>query len=181
MPASKRFDDVSPSAQALAGLSEVVRQALPGGWQLNGEAVFSWSVFRLYRARLYTLGVFAPTAPYALDFAYLRNLPATQIVSTSVEEIQSLRAPGPQTLSRWAEALAAILPDVGLGDHLTGLFIPGEGVRFFSAVTELGEIADPDFAEAFGAIWLDPATRSPAVRAALLGLNADGTGNRVLA
>ncbi len=172
MPASKHFDDVSNAATTRPTLPSVVLRAFPGAWQLSGEAVFSWSVFRLYRARLYALGAFEPGLPYALDLSYLRRLSAAQIVSTSIEEIQRLRSPAPQMLSEWAHALGALMPDVELGDHLTGLFLPGGGVRFFSNTDELGEIADPAFAEAFGAIWLDPATRSPAVRAALLGLAA---------
>ena len=61
-----------------------------------------------------------------------------------------------------------IVPDVGLNNRLIGCFIPGQTVKFYSESALLGEVSDPHFAEAFAAIWLDPETRSPALRLALL-------------
>jgi hypothetical protein len=56
------------------------------------------------------------------------------------------------------------------GDTITGFFLPDRGARFYLGSRALGEVADLDFARRFFAIWLDPRTAAPAVRAALLGL-----------
>jgi hypothetical protein len=65
--------------------------------------------------------------------------------------------------------MRALFPDVAAGDTLTGVHLPERGARFFHNGRLLGEIRDPQFSRAFFAIWLDPRTREPSLRAALLG------------
>ena len=127
-------------------------------WKVCGSGVLTWSVFRLYRATLHAPGVFDADRPFAIDLSYLRRIPADQIVERTIDEIR-----------RWQGALSALIPDVSLGSRLIGVFEPDRGVSFYSDAQRLGEVCDPKFAEAFAAIWLDPQTRSPALRAALLG------------
>lgn len=139
-------------------------------WRLCGEGVFSWSVFRFYKARLLTqTGLFDPAAPFLLDLDYLRKLPGQQIVSTSIDEIARLTDVDAQRRDEWSASLLQIIPDVSLGDRLLGWFVPGVGVTFYSATQQLGQIDDPEFVRAFSAIWLDERTRSPHLRKALLG------------
>ena len=175
MPVSATFDDASK----IAALPEALEAQFPGHWQVHGQGLFTWSVFRVYRAALHVQGdefdTAAPCAsaePFALDLNYLRNVSADQIVQTSVQEMRRLREPDEAALALWGEQLQAILPDVGLGDRLVGVFVPGKGVSFFGREAALGQIDDPAFAEAFAAVWLDAQTRAPALRANLLGLSA---------
>ena len=136
--------------------------------------MFSWTVFKLYRARLFVSGVqYDANQPFVLDLSYLRTLPAEMIVSASIDELKRLRQPAPEVLESWSETLRRIVPDVTLDDRLVGCFTPGQGVSFYSATELLGEINDPAFAEAFAAIWLDPDTRSASLRESLLGEGAD--------
>ena len=111
--------------------------------------------------------------PYALDLLYLRNLSAQQIVQTSTEEMIRLRPESGTHAEQWQEQLTKIIPDVGLGDRLVGVFQPGKGVSFYAAEHHLGDIDSGSFAEAFAAIWLDEKTQSPSLRHALLGGNHD--------
>ena len=183
MPFRSRLEQVSaPSGQTDLGvgagelhrplslaLPAVVRSDFALDWQVCGTGVLTWSVFRLYRATLHVPGVFDPDRPYAIDLSYLRRIPADQIVGRSMEEISRLRSTDPETLARWHSALTALIPDVALGSRLIGVFEPGARVSFYSDTQRLGEVGDPKFAEAFAAIWLDPQTRGPVLRAALLG------------
>lgn len=138
-------------------------------WRLSGEGVFSWSVFKLYRARLFVSGnKYTVEQAFVLELSYLRTLTAEQIVSTSMDELKRLRNPAPEVLSRWSDELMQIVPDVGLGDRLVGWFRPGIGVQFYSSAHLLGAMDDPVFAESFAAIWLDEQTRSQSLREALL-------------
>jgi hypothetical protein len=150
-------------------LPDIVLHHHPGAWGIVGTGVFSWSVFKLYRASLYALGPFQSGSPFALDLTYLRNISSDQIVTTSMREIERLRTPTPDQARDWAIALLDIVPNVSLGFRLIGLFLPGKGVRFFNQNEYLGEILDAEFEQAFAAVWLDPETRSPALRASLLG------------
>lgn len=146
-------------------------------WPVVGEGVFSWSVFRFYRARLLSeTGLFDPALPYRLEVHYLRRLTASQIANVTCAEIKRLALLGVQCcvdlptekIDSWAQKLEQFLPDVTLNDQLIGVFKPGEGVRFFDAKQELGLINESAFAKAFTAIWLDPQTRAPKLRSELL-------------
>ena len=65
-------------------------------------------------------------------------------------------------------------PDVKAGDRLTGLHLPGQGVRFWHNDRLLGEVPDAQFAQRFFGIWLAPSTSEADMRLALLGLDAAG-------
>jgi hypothetical protein len=167
MPVSAAFDD----APKIAPLPAAVAERFAGDWHVHGQGLFTWSVFRVYRAALHVTGDgFATDQVYALDLNYLRNVSAEQIVQTSVQEIQRIVGVDADTADRWGEQLLDILPDVKLGDRLVGVFEPGVGVSFFSREAALGSIEDPGFVDAFAAVWLDEQTRAPALRTKLLGL-----------
>ena len=177
MHVTEGFDDGNPKIGSQnmtsipTSLPECVTQSFPLNWTLTGSGVFSWSVFRFYRASLFQTGPLDGSHPYALDLLYMRNLSAQQIVQTSVDEMLRLRPEYEADASAWGEALNAFIPDVGLGDRLVGVFEPGSGVAFFSGHKLLGQIKSVAFADAFAAIWLDEKTQSPSLRSALLGNN----------
>ena len=181
MPVSTRFDDPSTrqAAQQLpehvliagADIANCAAAAAQGhAWKLSGSGVFSWSVFRLYRASLFVQGSIDSGLPYALELSYLRRVSAQQIADTSVQQMQRLGFGQSEQLQAWREQLLGLLPNVALGDRLIGLFVPGREVVFFDATRRLGVISDPVFAEGFAAIWLDPRTEGQALRQSLLGL-----------
>lgn len=170
MPLSFKADDINRMALRAEVLPEAFRSKCPEIWQLSGEGVFSWSVFKFYRARLLThTGSFDPARPFLIDLHYLRTLKGEQIVSTSIDEIARLNQITDKQRSVWTNALNEVIPDVSLGDRLLGWFIPGNRVEFFSATQVLGGIEDSEFVQMFSAIWLDERTRSPQLRQALLG------------
>jgi hypothetical protein len=170
MPLSVKTEDHLRQATSDGGLPDAFSQHCDDLWLLCGEGIFSWSVFRFYRARLLTqTGAFDRTKPFLLDLQYLRALTGQQIVSTSIDEIARLFELSENHRSAWSEALYAMIPNVTLGERLLGWFVPGSGVQFFSATQPLGHIQDPEFVRMFSAIWLDERTRSPQLRLALLG------------
>ena len=59
--------------------------------------------------------------------------------------------------------------DVKPNAQITGVYLPDRGARFYVGTRLQHEIADADFARVFFAIWLDPRTRNPELRARLLG------------
>ncbi len=154
-----------------------IQPSLGAQWPVVGEGVFSWSVFRFYRARLLSeTGLFDPTQPYRLEINYLRRLSASQIANVTGAEIKRLALLGVKCcvdlpnvkIDSWTHKLEQFLPDVTLNDQLIGVFKPGEGVRFYDAKQELGLIDEGAFVNAFTAIWLDPQTRAPKLRSELL-------------
>ena len=149
-------------------------QALPdavrngeAGWQQWGSGEMSWFGFSLYRATLWVAGSAPETSPSALQLDYLRDISRDRLVQASLEEMRRLGADEAQ-LQRWEPELRRVFPDVKTGDTIIGVHYPGRGASFFYQGRASGAVADPEFARRFFAIWLDPASRSPTLRAALL-------------
>jgi hypothetical protein len=54
------------------------------------------------------------------------------------------------------------------GSRISGVYLPASGTTFYLDGRVLASVPDPEFAKAFFAIWLDPKTSAPKLRAALL-------------
>jgi len=152
------------SAAALASVPELAQA------RVAGEGSFRWFGLKLYDARLW-LGAqgYAPgTAPLALELRYARSLSGKRIAAASHEEMKKLGAANAAQLYQWLAAMEGLFPDVEEGTRIAGVWLPGEGARFYRDGRLLGEIRDAAFAAAFFAIWLDPRTSAPQLRAELL-------------
>lgn len=157
-------------AAAAQALPEALRQGM-ADWRMQGMGEMRWFGLRLYEARLWVRGAaYAPEQPFALILTYSRSIPAGRIVDASVDELRRLGTQDEAALARWRGYMQKAFPDVREGDSITGLYLPGQGVRFWFGDTLRAEIPDPVFARAFFDIWLDPRTREPALRERLLGL-----------
>ncbi|MCG2585336.1 chalcone isomerase family protein [Massilia sp. TS11] len=167
-------------AAALLALAAASAQALPppvagelARPRLAGEGRFSWFGLAIYEARLYVGAQgYRPQAPeaaaFALELHYLRSLSGQRIAERSIDEIAKLGVGTAAQRQTWLAALRTIFPDVENGTRLTGLYLPQRGARFYRGADLIGEVADPLLARAFFAIWLDPATSAPELRARLL-------------
>lgn len=140
--------------------------------RLLGDGRLTWFGLHVYDAQLYVPRAFDaanPGAqPFALELIYARSLDGRAIAERSRDEIARLKFGSEAQLARWMADMAAIFPDVKPGQRLAGIYRPGNGTRFYLDGRFLGEIADPDFGRAFFAIWLDPRTSAPQLRASLL-------------
>ncbi len=143
----------SAATQPLAGLRR---------W---GEGRFRRYGFHIYDAILWAADN-PEKPPLALQLTYARRIAGAQIVSASMDEMTALGA-DPSRLPAWERQLAALLPDVVAGDRLLGVYHEGAAIFYFNG-SWLGEVRDAEFARRFFGIWLDPQTRAPELRAALL-------------
>lgn len=163
----------SASARAV-GLPPVA-QLTDAPLERVGQGEMRWLGFKLYDAALWAgaSGEAAVEAPHVLSIRYARAVSSERLVALSLDEMRRLGFDDEARLARWGEALAAALPSVEAGETLAALHRPGAGALFWHQDRPSGEIGDPELARAFFAIWLDPRTREPRLRAQLLGL-ADG-------
>ncbi|WP_225920182.1 chalcone isomerase family protein [Pseudomonas vanderleydeniana] len=148
------------------------RPALDGA-RLIGTGEFSWFGLRLYTARVWSAGAVQDwQQPFALELIYHRALSRDTLVQASLDEIHRLAAQplAADTEARWTKTMQEAFVDVRPGMRITGLYLPGRGCRFYVDGQLSREIADPAFAQAFFAIWLDPRARDPQLRQQLLGL-----------
>ncbi|VVP91937.1 hypothetical protein PS918_03322 [Pseudomonas fluorescens] len=147
------------------------REALPGA-QIIGSGEFRMFGFDVYNARLWSAGrPLVDDQPFALELIYQRTISRDDLVEASLKEIKRLSGGSVSDgqLAAWQAQMQQSFVDVQAGTRLTGVYLPGQGARFFVGQQLQHEVKDPQFARAFFDIWLDPRTRSPELRQRLLG------------
>nr|WP_255411443.1 chalcone isomerase family protein [Limnobacter sp. SAORIC-690] len=101
---------------------------------------------------------------------YARDFEGSDIAERSIDEMEEIGAGTEVQRQGWLVKLNEIFPDVKKGHTLSALFTPGKGVQFFRNGLPLAKVDDPELAEAFMGIWLDPKTSAPEMRRELIGL-----------
>lgn len=157
---------------ALAAPPAAALQELPAA-RLAGQGEFTWFGLSIYQAELWVgrdgyLADAPAAAPFLLDLRYARALNGKKIAQASYEQMRKIGAGSEAERLAWLKTMTAIFPDVKEGTHLSGLYLPGRGLRLYLDGGALAEVADPAFAAAFFGIWLDPASTAQKLRLALL-------------
>jgi hypothetical protein len=138
----------------------------------SGSGRLTWFGLHVYDARMFVPRNFNPAnpsaQPFALEITYARSLEGRAIAERSRDEIARLGLGSDAQRQRWLADMVALFPDVKSGQQLVGIYRPGSSTRFYVDGGFLGEVADPEFGRAFFAIWLDPRTSAPQLRASLL-------------
>ena len=173
---------IGARAEAVAAVTPVAAATVPAfvsvdvpDARLAGEGEYTWFGMRIYRAQLWVgpsgyQGEASATAPFVLELRYARALDGKKIAEASYEQMQKLAVgTQPQRLA-WLATMQRIFPDVKEGQRIAGAYRAGiaPGVRFYLDGKVLADVSDGDFARAFFAIWLSPASTAPKLRAALL-------------
>jgi len=166
----------APRRRLLLGLASLPFAAQPfaafastdpmAGLSRWGSGEFRRFGFLVYEATLWA-GDDPQRPPLALKLTYRRTIAGQAIAEASVKEIRQLGIADDATLQRWGQQMTALFPNVKPGDQITGHY-RADGAQFHFNDRQLGGIDDPAFARAFFAIWLDPKTSAPDLRAALL-------------
>lgn len=161
--------DARAAAQAIP---DYVREELPQA-HLAGQGSFHWFGLKIYDARLWVgprgyAANPAPTEKFVLELRYSRNIEGVRIAEASREQMEKLDLGSAAQRMAWQEKMAQLFPDVKEGTHLAGVYLPAQGARFYLDGKPLGDIRDAEFAHAFFAIWLHPATTAGKLRATLL-------------
>lgn len=149
------------------------RSELPGATQV-GQGRFTWFGFVVYEAHLWSAG--APEGwanAFALELVYRRALTQDTLVQASLDEMRRLGSDDETQLAGWAREMRQAFVDVQPGQRITGVYLPGEGCRFYVDGRLRHAVSDARFARAFFSIWLDPRTRNPELRRDLLGLSGE--------
>jgi len=149
-----------------------LRASVPGA-TLVGQGRLTFFGLKVYDARLWAAPGFDAVRfeqqPFALALSYLRGLKGALIAERSLKEMRPLPGFDASRETAWASRMTELFPDVGDGDTLVGLHLPGVGARFVLNGQVRGQVDDPLFARLFFGIWLSPQTSEPALRQALLG------------
>lgn len=155
---------VGPAGAAPGHIDQHLTQA-----RVAGRGTFTWFALAIYDAELWVGEKgYRPDAPFVLDLRYARKLDGIKIAEASAEQMEKIGAGTPAQRAQWLARMKTIFPDVKEGTHISGVFLPGAGARFYLDGKALATVPDPEFARAFFGIWLDPATSARSLRTALL-------------
>ncbi len=140
---------------------------------LAGQGSYSYFGMKIYDAQLWVgahgYQASAPEAnKFVLELHYARQLNGQKIAQASVDQMKQIGAGTPEQRQAWLVRMNRLFPDVKAGTRLGGVFLPGQGARFYLDGRLLDEVPDPAFAHAFFAIWLAPASTAQRLRDALL-------------
>ena len=105
---------------------------------------------------------------FALDLEFKNARSADHIADAFAGQMADQGIATGTQIRAWHKQLAQFLPAMRVGDHLTAVFHPREGTRFFLDGKPVGLIAGNDFCRGFFGIWLDATTTMPDLRARLL-------------
>ncbi len=149
-----------------------IQSELPGA-QLLGQGGYRWFGLKIYDAMLWVdksgyQPITATSGKFILDLRYARNLDGVRIAESSIDEIRKLGLGTAAQHEEWLGRMKALFPDVHEGTHISGVYLPAEGARFYLDGKLLGEINDAEFAQAFFSIWLDERTSAAKLRSQLL-------------
>ncbi|MDM5176442.1 chalcone isomerase family protein [Massilia sp. DJPM01] len=137
--------------------------------RLAGKGTYSWFGLTIYEAELWVSEKgYRADLPFVLDLRYARKLDGVKIAEASAGQMEKIGAGSAAQRAQWLAKMKAIFPDVKEGTHISGVFVPGGGARFYVDGKALASLPDQEFARAFFGIWLDPATSARSLRSALL-------------
>ncbi len=162
----------APSAAEAATTAPPELTPFGNRWFAKGTGTLRFFGFKAYDATLWLPSAesgFSFARPFALDIRYATSLKGREISNTSIVEMQRIASSSPEQIMAWSKLMETMFVDVKAGDRLIGVHLPSEGIRLFQNGKLLGESSDAAFSEAFFKIWLDPKTKRPDLRNALLG------------
>ncbi|WP_334118667.1 chalcone isomerase family protein [Limnobacter sp.] len=165
-PATNANENLNPPPKQV---TQTIENAKLMGW-----GTLRWFGLRVYDGQLWSSaepeGFNYKRDPSWLELKYARSFDGSDIAERSIDEMEDIGAGTEEKRKVWLAKLTAIMPNVEKGHSLSALHTPGKGVHFFRNGLPLAKIDDPELAEAFMGIWLDPKTSAPEMRRELIGL-----------
>ena len=154
---------------AYLSIPEFVQTHIPTA-RMVGQSRLKMYFFKIYDATLYAPnGQFDQTQPFALSLGYLRDFDGADIAQRSIDEMRDLGYRDTAQLAQWLIQMELSFPNIIAGDVLTGVVDEQQHTRFYFNGKPTHTVADPEFTQAFFAIWLDSKTSQPKMRIQLLG------------
>ena len=144
------------------------------GLQRVGAGELTWLGRPVYHASLWTpAGNFTgyePGEPVALSLSYRREFSRDELLRITSTAWRLLDAAPSAQRTQWLASLRTLWQDVGPGDNVTTVVVPGKATHFYDHRGFMGKVDDPAFGPAFLSIWLDSRSVVGDLRVQLLGL-----------
>jgi len=161
---------------ALAEAATLPEPVVRGDYQMQrvGVGQLNWLGRPVYEASLWTPGGrfegYVSGEPVALSLLYQRDFSRDELIRITSTAWRLLGSVPPAQRERWVTTLRTFWSDVGPGQNVTTVVIPGRFTRFYDHRGFVGQVDDPAFGPAFLSIWLDPRSVVGDLRVQLLGI-----------
>lgn len=138
--------------------------------ELVGEGKYSWFVFDIYKAKLWSG---SPNLAQLydnrlkLELEYTRDFAGQDISKQSEKEMLNAGLEQ-EYISKWRAKLYSAFPNVKEGDKLMADFIPNKGINIYHNEKLYSSIMNEEFAMNFLNIWLGDKTSAPELRDKLI-------------
>jgi hypothetical protein len=149
----------------LQAYGKPIAAALPGA-ELRGQATFRFLGLPIYQARLYTPGgePLDWQKELALELTYLRNIPETDLIESTLQEFSRTGASLPVK-----DQLLQCFADVGKGDRYLAVSNGPDKIMFWRNERQTCTLSHPQIKQRFMTIFLGENTRSPSFTRKLQG------------
>ena len=140
--------------------------------RLIGQQRLTYWGFEVYDASLWANTRFAPetwaTQTLVFELRYLRDFKGADIAKRSRDEMPGQKPLSATQQHTWSAMLQNLIPNVRVGDTLTGVYQPNKGMQLLHQDRLLGDLRDAELAQRFFGIWLAPETSQRQLRQQLL-------------
>lgn len=138
-----------------------VKDALPNG-QVVGTASVTFLFWSVFDAALWNAnGQFSWEKPFALTLFYRTDFSASELVDSSIEEMDRLTDWSQQRLVSFRPKLQPCMRSVDEGDRITALSPAPDRVALYYNGTRTCELQEPGLRSAFFSIWLSANSKFP--------------------
>ncbi|MFZ4761348.1 MAG: chalcone isomerase family protein [Alphaproteobacteria bacterium] len=131
---------------------------------------YSWFfIGKIYDYQLWSAEqVWSWNSRFALRLVYHIDADVSEIVETSLSEMNSLSALNSLEKNNYGDILKKLLVDVKSGDSITALYQPSEYLSFYHNGHLIGKTSNMMFAKRFLDIWFNPKNINGDMRCQLL-------------
>jgi hypothetical protein len=167
---------VAALGSGIAAAMTLPQPVQQGSYQLQrvGAGQLNWLGRPVYQASLWTpdgrFEGYVQGEPVALSLWYQRDFSREELIRITSTAWRLLGSVPPGQRERWIADLRSFWSDVGPGQNVTTVVIPGRATRFYDHQGFMGQVDDPAFGPAFLSIWLDPRSVVGELRVQLLGI-----------
>ena len=136
---------------------------------LIGKANYSFLVWNIYDAELYSDKKNFNPNRYALILKYNRSIPKDRLVKETIEDIKIQKKLSFDKINKWTELLGSIYEDTQIGKKFIAVRLDLRTSVFYYNNKKIYQSTDQEFNMLFFNIWLRENSKNPQFTKKLLG------------
>ena len=138
---------------------------------LIGKANYSFLVWNIYDAELYSNKKSFNPNRYAIILKYNRSIPKERLVKETIEDIKIQKKVAPNKINEWTRLLESIYQETKIGKKFIAIRLNPKTSVFYYDNKKIYKSTDKEFNELFFNIWLRKNSKNPKFTKKLLGEN----------